>query len=99
MILVNGSPCDKTGHRLRVGDTVQVLGLRQSPPMAAFPESIPLDIVHEDEWLLVVNKRAGMVVHPAPGNYTGWVAVQTSTHDALWALAHASPSSVTAGHW
>ncbi|MDA8442366.1 MAG: RluA family pseudouridine synthase [Peptococcaceae bacterium] len=35
------------------------------------PENIPLDIVYEDEQLLVVNKRQGMVVHPAPGNYQG----------------------------
>ena len=35
------------------------------------PENIPLDIVYEDEYLLVVNKPSGMVVHPAPGNYTG----------------------------
>ena len=35
------------------------------------PENIPLDIVFEDEYLLVVNKAAGMVVHPAPGHWTG----------------------------
>ena len=35
------------------------------------PENIPLDIVYEDEYLLVVNKPSGMVVHPAPGNYSG----------------------------
>ena len=35
------------------------------------PENIPLDIVYEDDYLLVVNKPSGMVVHPAPGNYTG----------------------------
>ena len=35
------------------------------------PEDIPLDIVYEDEYLLVINKKSGMVVHPAPGNYTG----------------------------
>jgi 23S rRNA-/tRNA-specific pseudouridylate synthase len=34
-------------------------------------QDIPLDVVHEDEHLLVVNKAAGMVVHPAPGNFTG----------------------------
>lgn len=34
-------------------------------------EDIPLDIIYEDEYLLVINKRSGMVVHPAPGNYTG----------------------------
>ena len=40
-------------------------------PVDILPEDIPLDIVYEDEHLLVVNKPKGMVVHPAPGNYTG----------------------------
>ena len=35
------------------------------------PQDIPLDVVYEDEHLLVVNKAAGMVIHPAPGNYSG----------------------------
>ncbi|MEZ4415000.1 MAG: RluA family pseudouridine synthase [Gemmatimonadota bacterium] len=40
-------------------------------PVDILPEDIPLDVVHEDEHLLVVNKRAGMVVHPAPGHRSG----------------------------
>jgi len=40
-------------------------------PTEAIPENIPLDIIFEDEHLLIVNKVAGMVTHPAPGNYTG----------------------------
>ena len=40
-------------------------------PSSALPENIPLDIIFEDEHLIFVNKPAGMVVHPAPGNYTG----------------------------
>ena len=35
------------------------------------PEDIPIDVVYEDDYLLVVNKKSGMVVHPAPGNYSG----------------------------
>lgn len=35
------------------------------------PENIPIDIVYEDEYLMIINKKSGMVVHPAPGNYTG----------------------------
>ena len=35
------------------------------------PENIPIDVVYEDEYLLIVNKKSGMVVHPAPGNYSG----------------------------
>ena len=40
-------------------------------PADAQPEDIPIDILFEDEHLIIVNKAAGMVVHPAPGNYTG----------------------------
>ena len=40
-------------------------------PTQLIPENIPLDILYEDEYLLLVNKPAGMTVHPAPGNYTG----------------------------
>ena len=41
------------------------------PRIDLIPEDIPLDIRYEDEWLIVVNKPAGMVVHPAQGNRTG----------------------------
>ena len=52
------------------GDTVTVV-IPPPETMDAQPENIPLDIVYEDDDLLVVNKPKGMVVHPAPGNYTG----------------------------
>lgn len=53
-----------------VGTIVEIL---VPPPMpsVAEPENIPLEILYEDEHLVVVNKPAGLVVHPAPGNYTG----------------------------
>ena len=50
--------------------TVTVL-IDDPQPVDIVPENIPLDIVYEDEHLLVVNKPKGMVVHPAPGNYSG----------------------------
>lgn len=40
-------------------------------PIEAVPENIPLDIIYEDDDVAVLNKARGMVVHPAPGNYTG----------------------------
>jgi 23S rRNA pseudouridine1911/1915/1917 synthase len=52
------------------GATVRIIPA-PPPPSTALPEDIPLDIVYEDEHLLVVNKPAGMVVHPAPGNMHG----------------------------
>lgn len=49
--------------------TVQFLPTERELPLV--PEEMPLDIVYEDEHLLIINKPAGMVVHPAPGNWTG----------------------------
>jgi len=68
-IKVNGSP-KKANYKVRQGDQIEVDFpiLRES---TAEPENIPLDILYEDEDVLVVNKRQGMVVHPAPGAWTG----------------------------
>lgn len=68
-VLVNGSPAGKK-QLLRRGDLVAV-NIPDPVDLKVLPEAIPLDIVYEDGWLLVVNKPKGMVVHPAPGNYTG----------------------------
>ncbi len=69
LVTVNGEIVPKN-HRVRGGETVVV-----TIPPAAGPhldgEDIPLDIVYEDEHLVVVNKPAGMVTHPAPGSHSG----------------------------
>jgi len=68
-ITVNGKDV-KNNYKLKVGDAIEVL--IDDPKEADIePEDIPLDIVYEDDSLLVVNKPQGMVVHPAPGNYSG----------------------------
>jgi len=60
----------KPGLRLKTGDVVE--GEIPPPkPVDCTPEDIPIDILYEDGDLAVINKSAGMVVHPAPGNYTG----------------------------
>lgn len=61
----------KQNYKVKPGDTVRVLF--EHPPYENLiqPEDIPLNIVYEDEVLLVVNKPAGMVVHPGHGNYSG----------------------------
>lgn len=68
-VLVNGSP-QKPRYAIRGGDRVTV-----SPPAPApvevEPEEIPLDILFEDGDLVVLNKPAGLVVHPAPGHHSG----------------------------
>ena len=67
-ILVNGQP-GKPGYALRPGDHVQALWTTPTVQQAAVkPQVLPLDIVYEDRDLLVINKAAGMVVHPAPGH-------------------------------
>ena len=69
---VNGK-AEKASYRGLVGDKLHVV-IPPPPGRDIVPENIPLDIVYEDEYLLVVDKAAGMVVHPAPGNWTGTLA-------------------------
>ncbi len=68
-VLVCGKPASKSDKAI-AGSEVTI-ELPDAVPMELEPENIPLDIVYEDDDLLVVNKPKGMVVHPAPGNYTG----------------------------
>ncbi len=68
-VLVNGAR-QKASYRAEAADAVHVT-VPAPPGRDVVPENIPLDIVYEDEHLLVVNKAAGMVVHPAPGNWSG----------------------------
>jgi 23S rRNA pseudouridine1911/1915/1917 synthase len=68
-ILVNGKT-SKPGYPLQLHDAIRVLRtLPTSGPLDVKPRALPLDILYEDEYLLIVNKAAGMVVHPAPGHY------------------------------
>jgi 23S rRNA pseudouridine1911/1915/1917 synthase len=67
--LVNGRQ-GKAGYMIRAGDEIEVSSLAPVIEIdRAQPTAIPLDIVYEDDDLLVVNKAAGMVVHPAPGHH------------------------------
>lgn len=69
LVKVNGG-AKKANYKMRTGDQVKVV---VPPPkeLHVEAENIPLDIVYEDEDVLVVNKAQGMVVHPAPGSWTG----------------------------
>lgn len=60
----------KASHKVKTGMTVEI-ELVSPPPLEAAPEDIPLEIVYEDKRIAVVNKAAGMVAHPAAGNYEG----------------------------
>lgn len=67
-ILVNDKKV-KSSYILKSDDIINV-NMDMDDEVHIVPEDIPLDIVYEDEYLLVVNKPSGMVVHPAPGNYS-----------------------------
>ena len=60
----------KPSHKIKPGDVI-VLRVPRAEPLAIAPEPIPLEILYEDDALLVLNKQAGLVVHPAPGNWSG----------------------------
>lgn len=68
-LLVNGKKTDKN-YILKNNDLIEI-SIKDAEPLQIVPENISLDIKYEDNDLLVVNKPRGMVVHPAPGNYTG----------------------------
>ncbi len=68
-VTINGVSVNKK-YKVNTDDEILLI-TGELKPLDAEPENIPLDIVYEDDDLLVVNKPRGMVVHPAPGNYSG----------------------------
>ena len=68
-VTVRGRTCEKK-YQVKTGDEIE-LTLPEAEEYEAVPEDIPLDVVFEDSDIIVINKPSGMVVHPAPGNYTG----------------------------
>jgi len=77
-VLVNGKPA-KPSYKLRENDELEVELV--APATASFiPEPIPIEIVYEDETLIVVNKPAGLVVHPAAGIHSGTLANALAYH-------------------
>ena len=67
---VNGAVAEKAGMKVAEDDEI-VVEIPPPVPAVPEPEDIPLDVVYEDADMLVVNKAPGMVVHPAPGHFTG----------------------------
>ncbi len=78
-IIVNGKPV-KSNYRVKPLDTVQIVMDRPRYECEIVPQDIPLDIVYEDEHVLVVNKPAGMVVHPGHGNWDGTLVNALAWH-------------------
>lgn len=69
-VRVDGQPV-KSNYKIKPGDNIVVFTYKVPDQSRIIPENIPLDIMFEDDDLLMVNKPAGMVVHPGSGNYTG----------------------------
>lgn len=66
-VSINGQPAAKPGQKLKAGDVV-VVTVRPPKPVETLPQNIPLTVLYEDSDLIVINKPAGLVVHPAPGH-------------------------------
>jgi 23S rRNA pseudouridine1911/1915/1917 synthase len=81
-VTVNGIVIHKPSMRVKAAD-VGTIELRPTPQSQAFkPETMALNVVFEDEHLIVINKPAGLVVHPAPGNWSGTLLNGLLAHDA-----------------
>lgn len=81
-VSINGAVPGKASTRVKAAD-LGTIELRPTPQSQAFkPEAMTLEIVFEDEHLRVINKPAGLVVHPAPGNWSGTLLNGLLAHDA-----------------
>ncbi|HQE92272.1 MAG TPA: RluA family pseudouridine synthase [Anaerolineae bacterium] len=79
-VCVNDRPT-RAAYKVRVGDAIAV-HVPPPAPAAIVPEVLPLDILYEDADILVVNKAAGMVVHPGAGNFSGTLVNALLAHSA-----------------
>lgn len=78
-VLVNEVPV-KSNYKVKAGDVVRLVLPHPTYEQLLTPENIPLDIAYEDDQLLVINKPAGMVVHPGHGNYSGTLVNALAYH-------------------
>lgn len=78
-VIVNGKPV-KSSYKVKPNDVVSIVMDRPRYELEIIPEDIPLDIVYEDADVLVVNKPAGLVVHPGHGNYSGTLVNALAWH-------------------
>ena len=78
-VLANGKPV-KSSYKVKPFDVISVVMDRPRYDFEIIAEDIPLDIVYEDNYLLVVNKPAGLVVHPGHGNYSGTLVNALAWH-------------------
>jgi 23S rRNA pseudouridine1911/1915/1917 synthase len=78
-VLVNGKPV-KSNYKIKPLDEISIMLTVPPRSVEVIPENIPIDIVFEDDYIVLVNKKPGMVVHPAYGNYTGTLVNALAYH-------------------
>ena len=78
-ILVNKVPV-KSSYKVKPGDEISIVMDYPRRELKIIPENIPLNIVYEDDSLIVINKPAGLVVHPGHGNYSGTLVNALAFH-------------------
>lgn len=88
---INGKPIRKPSTTVQASDTI-ICSLMKAPPVEIRPEPIALDIIFEDDDIIVVNKEAGMVVHPAFGHRSGTLVHALLHHVGANALLMEEPS-------
>lgn len=86
LVLVNGKEI-RPNYKVKATDEIILYSDMSPEETEVVPEKIPLNIVYEDDDLMVLNKSAGMVVHPGSGNYTG-----TLLNGIAWYLQHKDPN-------
>ncbi len=94
-VTVDGERISKPAFTVKTGHSVEGV-IPQPEPIEALPEAIEIDILYADDQIIVVNKAAGMVVHPAPGNYSGTLVNALLHHfpDQLEIGGHIRPGIV-----
>lgn len=78
-VLVNGKPV-KSNYKIKPLDEISIVLTVPPRNVEVIPENIPIDITYEDDYIVVVNKKPGMVVHPGYGNYTGTLVNALAYH-------------------
>ena len=78
-VKLNGDICKSKKNTVKQGDAI-TLEIPTAEPLELKPENIPLDILYEDEQILILNKPAGLVVHPAPGHPNGTLVNAVLAH-------------------
>jgi len=86
MVLVNSKEI-RSNYKVKPNDEIIIYSDSDPEHTEIIPENIPLNIVYEDDWLMVINKPVGMVVHPGSGNYSG-----TLLNGVAWYLQQENPS-------